>query len=438
MGKQDHSAGSGRVVVVQVLHEAHPGVVRMNLLARSYVWWPSINTDVEHKVQHCHQCQVNQNRRAKYLCIQSIGIPQETVVPIACGLRRTVSGETLLIIVDAYSKWLDVHVKDTSTSAATIEKLRITCANQGLPEVLVTDNASCFTSDAFERFSSNNGVKHVTSPAYHPSSNLAEWTVQTFKESMKLNGGSIQARMSRFSFHYRTTPQTVTEHAPAELLNNRKFRSVLDTLRPDGQGTLRYRQLRKQQSESKQQRLLHPRSRVYVQQVGSGGARWLPGTVVSANDSLATVQLDDDRWIRRHLDHVRVKSDSEPSRKRTDTCDEPVDDSDEPVIVPSASVDTPEDDKGQHPSAPPIHAYQQDKTSAKSLGSVDQQSDEQQAVAQTTSTTSVADRQADASPTTTATSGALGYSSSFQSNVRRSTRSIQRRHPVRFNDYVVN
>jgi len=54
------------------------------------------------------------------------------------------------------------------------------------------------------------------------------------------------------------------------------------------------------------------------------------------------------------------------------------------------------------------------------------------------STTAVADGQTDASSTTTATSGALGDSSSFQSSVRRSTRSTQRRHPVRFNDYDVN
>jgi len=49
----------GRDIVLQELHKAHPGVVRMKLLARSYEWWPSINRDIENKVQLCHQCQVN-------------------------------------------------------------------------------------------------------------------------------------------------------------------------------------------------------------------------------------------------------------------------------------------------------------------------------------------------------------------------------------------
>jgi len=45
--------------ILQELHEAHPGVVRMKLLARSYVWWPSINQDIENTVRQCQQCQLN-------------------------------------------------------------------------------------------------------------------------------------------------------------------------------------------------------------------------------------------------------------------------------------------------------------------------------------------------------------------------------------------
>jgi len=35
-----------------------------------------------------------------------------------------VEGKMFLLIVDAYSKWLEVHATSTSTSAATIELLR--------------------------------------------------------------------------------------------------------------------------------------------------------------------------------------------------------------------------------------------------------------------------------------------------------------------------
>ena len=51
----------GRSQIVEEIHEAHPGVSRMKSLARSYVWWPKIDLDLENKVKSCTQCQLNQH-----------------------------------------------------------------------------------------------------------------------------------------------------------------------------------------------------------------------------------------------------------------------------------------------------------------------------------------------------------------------------------------
>jgi len=302
----------GKGMVLRELHEAHPGVVRMKLLAQSYVWWPSINRDIENKVQQCHQCQMNQKSPAQ-VPMHPWEYPQKPWSQLHVDYAGPLLGRMFLIVVDAYSKWLDVHVMNTSTSQATIEKLHVTFANQGLPEVLVSDNASCFTSDEFESFLNKNGIQHVTSPVYHPSSNgLVEWAVQTFKEGMKkLQDSSVQTRVSRFLFHYRTTPQTVTGQSPAELLNSRKYRTALDTLRPDQQAKQKHQQFLIQQTQKRHQRFLHPQCPFYVRDFGMGGSRWQAGTVAAADDSMATIELNDGRWLRRHLDHVRVKSDPE-------------------------------------------------------------------------------------------------------------------------------
>ena len=42
--------------VLQVLHSAHLGVVKMKALARSYVWWPGIDDEIEQMTKGCGGC----------------------------------------------------------------------------------------------------------------------------------------------------------------------------------------------------------------------------------------------------------------------------------------------------------------------------------------------------------------------------------------------
>ena len=47
--------------VMDILHERHPGMARMKSLARCYVWWPSMDQELEQKVKECVHCQLVQN-----------------------------------------------------------------------------------------------------------------------------------------------------------------------------------------------------------------------------------------------------------------------------------------------------------------------------------------------------------------------------------------
>ena len=140
-----------------------------------------------------------------------------------------------LLIADAHSKWLEAHITNTATSSATIELLRRSFATMGLPEVLVSDNATAFTSSEFTEFLKKNGICHVRTPQYHPASNgLVERTVQTFKEGLKwIKEGSLNTRIARSFFKYRLTPHSSTGVSPAELMFGRKLRSQLDLVKLD-------------------------------------------------------------------------------------------------------------------------------------------------------------------------------------------------------------
>ena len=74
----------------------------------------------------------------------------------------------------------------STTSAQTILVLCAMFARFGLPKQLVSDNGPQFTSDEFEQFLVRNGVSHIRSSPYHPSTNgAAERLVQTVKQALR-------------------------------------------------------------------------------------------------------------------------------------------------------------------------------------------------------------------------------------------------------------
>ena len=47
-------------MVLEELHVVHPGVSRMKSLARSYIWWPGLDADIEKIAKSCGTCQEHQ------------------------------------------------------------------------------------------------------------------------------------------------------------------------------------------------------------------------------------------------------------------------------------------------------------------------------------------------------------------------------------------
>ena len=119
-------------------------------------------------------------------------------------------------------------------------------ATHGLPEIIISDNGTAFTSNEFQEFTSKNSIRHIKTAPYHPASNgLAERAVQTFKEGLKkLTEGSVETKLARFLFQYRLTPHSTTGKSLAELLMGRQLRAHLDKLIPNLQAQVQQKQER--------------------------------------------------------------------------------------------------------------------------------------------------------------------------------------------------
>ena len=79
---------------------------------------------------------------------------------------------------------------------------------------LVLDNGPQFSSVEFATFLARNGVKHIRSFPYHPSTNgLAEHFVHTLKQAMKCsNLPDPHQKLMNFLLSYRSIPHSTTLH----------------------------------------------------------------------------------------------------------------------------------------------------------------------------------------------------------------------------------
>ncbi|PIO77100.1 integrase core domain protein [Teladorsagia circumcincta] len=161
--------------VMRALHEGHPGINRMKALARSHVFWTKINDDLEKLVRTCAACQQAAKSPVKNtLCSRSR--PDAPWRRIHIDFAGPIDGFSYLVVVDAFSKWPEVIPMTSTTSIATLRKLRRLFAQFGLPQIIVSDNGTQFTSAEFQDFCRNNGIKHE-----HAVHCITQWTISRRK-----------------------------------------------------------------------------------------------------------------------------------------------------------------------------------------------------------------------------------------------------------------
>ena len=300
-----------RAKVIQEVHANHPGMSRMKAVARSYVWWPGMDSDVENCVKSCSACQQVQNLPAK-APLHPWEWPQKPWQRVHVDFAGPFMGRYFLLAIDAHSKWPEILEMRSITAAKTISELRKMFAAHGCPEQLVSDNGPQFVSQELATFLKMNGVKHIRCAPYHPASNgAAERLVQTFKKAMKAGVTTtrpVEQALSSFLLSYRTTPHSTTGVSPCELFLGRRLRTRLDLLLPDIRRKVTEKQLSQKIAHD---RHASPRGLLVGQRVMARnmrpGERWVPATVLSKQGPVSyLVQRPSGEYWKGHIDHLRV------------------------------------------------------------------------------------------------------------------------------------
>ena len=120
------------------------------------------------------------------LARELVPIPVQNGARISCKWRITSGKRWRCSWSPFYSrrteKYLDVVPMDHATSATTIKALRHIFSMLGLPEHIVTDNGSQFSSQEFKNWLTQNDIIHTLTAPGHPATNrLTERYIGLFK-----------------------------------------------------------------------------------------------------------------------------------------------------------------------------------------------------------------------------------------------------------------
>ena len=133
-----------RIVILQVLqehvmkmaHEGHQGIVKTKCRLRSKVWWPVVDADAHKLCKSCQGCQADSEYSAPEPLARAYP-PSGPCRDCAADIMGPLpSGENLHVIVDYYSRYFEVVILRSTTSAKVIDSLKPIFAQFGVSHTL--------------------------------------------------------------------------------------------------------------------------------------------------------------------------------------------------------------------------------------------------------------------------------------------------------------
>ena len=122
-----------RPQILVLAYERHPGIVSMKQRLRSKVKWPGIDRQAKRFCKACHGCQLVSSPVNPEL-IKSTPLLRGPWQDLAIDLLGPLpSGDSVLVVVDYFSRFCEIEIMRSTTSLKIIECLEETFTTHGLP-----------------------------------------------------------------------------------------------------------------------------------------------------------------------------------------------------------------------------------------------------------------------------------------------------------------
>ncbi|XP_014786441.1 uncharacterized protein K02A2.6-like [Octopus bimaculoides] len=136
--------------MLKEFHTGHPGISRMKLLLRSYVYCLKMDLDIEKLVKSCRGCALA--AKSPLIKFQSW---LKTDIPwfrLQINFTGPLNRPYYLIAEDRFSKWPEMCKCRKLTPTVTVEFLQELFARYGVLDTIVSDNGTQFTVNKFKNF----------------------------------------------------------------------------------------------------------------------------------------------------------------------------------------------------------------------------------------------------------------------------------------------
>jgi transposase InsO family protein len=233
-----------RLRVMQELHNTqlagHLGFLKTYVRVRERFFWNRIEKTVRDYVKKCESCQQRK---------PDIGLPKGNMQPIAYpdGPFELVSmdivgrlvatprrNQYIIVLIDAYSKYMEASaLKNTRSETIADFFVNQVITRHGAVVKVLTDRAPSFCSEFIQAVYKLTRAQHITTTAYHPSTNgLVERSIRSIRSMMShyINEthNNWDVYLNKLVFAYNTSQQTTTGETPFKLLYGRECRLPVD------------------------------------------------------------------------------------------------------------------------------------------------------------------------------------------------------------------
>ena len=146
--------------IVAKHHGGHQGIVKCRARARQSVWWPGLSAELQEMITNCRVCTKERIQHSEPLIPSEL--PELPFQKVRTDLFEW-EKRTHLLLVDYYSRFIEISLLSRPTAAEVINHLQSIFARRGIPEIVVSDNGPQYSCarEAFAEFANFNALQVV-------------------------------------------------------------------------------------------------------------------------------------------------------------------------------------------------------------------------------------------------------------------------------------